>query len=85
MSRELIDYSPALAKEASAYRIPMKVVAVRRYPSNPELFTYPLCPRCDLPMDREYQNYCEHCGQALSWSQLNKAEVVLSYTLNEAR
>lgn len=28
---------------------------------------YPICPRCNSSLDREYQNYCDRCGQALDW------------------
>ena len=51
--------------DAETYRSPMPVTAVRCYPACPGLFTYPLCPNCPLPMEREYQRFCDHCGQAL--------------------
>lgn len=34
-----------------------------------DLCTYPLCPTCQMPMEREYVNYCSYCGQKLSWKQ----------------
>ena len=70
---------------AEAYRSPMAVTAVRCYPNCPNLFTYPLCPRCAFPMEREYQRFCDHCGQALDWRNLSKAIVVLAHSSNEAR
>lgn len=39
--------------EARSYRVPMRVTAVRSYPECPQLFTYPICPRCGKTMDRE--------------------------------
>ena len=60
------------------YRFPMLVTSVRFYPECPDLFTYPLCPRCALPMEREYQRFCEHCGQALDWDCFSKAVIVIS-------
>jgi hypothetical protein len=57
------------------YRSPMPVTAVRCYPNCPQLFTYPLCPRCGLIIEREYQCFCVHCGQALDWKQFCKAIV----------
>ena len=51
--------------DAGNYSKPMSVTAVRRYPAYPELFVYPLCPGCDLLMEREYQSFCDRCGQAL--------------------
>ena len=74
-----------LSDNAGAYRSPMPVTAVRCYPACPHLFTYPLCPRCDLPMEREYQRFCDHCGQALDWKHFSKAVVLLAHSSNRAR
>ena len=54
--------------EARSYRVPMRVTAVRSYPECPQLFTYPICPRCGKTMDREYQ--------ALDWRGFSKAVVI---------
>lgn len=62
--------------EARSYRVPMRVTAVRSYPECPQLFTYPICPRCGKTMDREYQSYCDRCGQALDWKGFSKAVVI---------
>ena len=62
--------------DAETYRKPMTVTTVRYYPACPELLTYPLCPRCSLPLEREYQLLCDHCGQALDWSDISKAVAV---------
>ncbi len=70
---------------AETYRCPMPVAAVRSYPACPELFTYPLCPRCAFPMEHDYQRFCDHCGQALDWRNFSKAIVVLAQSSNEAR
>ena len=40
--------------------------------------TYPICPRCGKTMDREYQSYCDRCGQALDWKGFSKAAVIVS-------
>ena len=74
-----------LSTNTDTYRDPMPVTAVRYYPSCPELFTYPLCPRCSLPMDHEYQRFCDHCGQALDWSVFSGAVVIVTNTPKEAR
>ena len=76
---------PNSDRDPATYRIPQPVTAVRCYPSCPELFTYPLCPRCGLAMEREYQRFCEHCGQALDWNGFSKALIVLPYSSNGAR
>ena len=36
-----------------------------------EIFVYqqdyfPICPTCKIPLNREYQAYCDRCGQVLS-------------------
>ena len=70
----------SLPTDAESYRFPMTVTAVRYYPACPNSFTYPLCPRCSLPMEREYQSFCEHCGQALDWNGLSKAVTVFAHS-----
>ena len=70
---------PLPHSEAESYRRPMTVSAVRRYPDCPEMASYPLCPRCVLPMQREYQAFCDCCGQALSWIGFSKAAILLVY------
>lgn len=27
----------------------------------------PVCPRCNRTLDREYQKFCDRCGQRLAW------------------
>ena len=66
-----------LLEKVISYRRPMKVRSVRYYKSIPELYSFPLCPRCERPMNREYQAFCEHCGQALDWKQFSKAIVTV--------
>ena len=71
--------------DAETYRSPMPVTAVRCYPNCPDLFTYPLCPRCGLPMEREYQHFCDYCGQALDWKDLSRALIVLAQSPDGVR
>lgn len=52
--------------EALSYRTPMQVHEVRKLDSGEE---YPRCPRCRILIDREYMQYCSHCGQALNWQK----------------
>ena len=37
---------------------------------------YYICPRCKVPLDRDYQNFCNRCGQHLDWSGCRKAKVI---------
>lgn len=51
----------------------MPVQALVRYRSGG---TFPLCPQCGLPLEREYQSFCDRCGQKLSWKHLNRVPVI---------
>lgn len=46
-----------------AYRIPCSVTAIRKISQ----YYFPVCPKCNCTMEREYQSYCDRCGQALRW------------------
>lgn len=35
-------------------------------------YSFPICPKCGAILDREYQRYCDRCGQALNWEKYNK-------------
>ena len=36
---------------------------------------FPKCPRCGTTMEREYQRFCDRCGQRLNWSGFDDVEV----------
>lgn len=59
------------------YRWPWKVKIVCSYRWGAE---FPKCPRCGTTMKREYQLFCNHCGQRLNWSGFDDVEV--RYILN---
>lgn len=40
---------------------------------------YPLCPRCQIPLDREYQGFCDRCGQRLEWRDYSRARVLVRF------
>lgn len=52
---------------------PMRVRQVLQLPSG---YTYPICPACEITLDREYQSYCDRCGQCLNWNQFDKAMII---------
>lgn len=60
------------AQAALGYRQSMQVRALVRYRSGG---TFPVCPRCGSALDREYQRYCDRCGQRLGWRDLRRARV----------
>lgn len=48
---------------AVSYRVPIPVVQIRLCRDD----GYPVCPRCNNSFDREYTQFCDRCGQRLSW------------------
>ena len=60
-------------RRASAYRVPMQI---RRYLRHGSGDAYPLCPRCEKPMEREFVCFCDKCGQRLGWDRLNQARFI---------
>ena len=53
------------------YRLPLQVNAVRVF--SDERLAFPVCPRCGQTMEREYQAYCDRCGQSLGWNEFHHA------------
>ncbi|MBQ8202947.1 MAG: helix-turn-helix transcriptional regulator [Clostridia bacterium] len=43
-----------------------------------DLGYFPICPNCNITLEREYQAYCDRCGAKLSWKQYDKAEIISS-------
>lgn len=58
---------------AEAFRSSMAVTQVYRYRDGS---VYAVCPRCGVTMEREYQSYCDRCGQCLGWTSFAQAAVV---------
>ena len=42
--------------------------------------TYFRCPNCQNTMEREYQKYCDRCGQKLKWQSLKKLSISIYNT-----
>ena len=38
--------------------------------------SFPVCPACRVTIEREYQSYCDRCGQRLGWKHYKTAEVI---------
>ena len=49
---------------AYAYRVPFPVKKIRVFVNGD---SYPICPRCNSTMEREYTCFCDRCGQKLNW------------------
>lgn len=60
----------------AVYRQPMPVREYVRYQGAfGKGSVFFLCPRCDLTMEREFQSFCDRCGQSLNWKRIEKAEL----------
>lgn len=64
-----------LVMEAISYRTPLPVTHIIEFSQGD---FYPVCPRCDVSLEREYMAYCDRCGQKLSWDVFDKAQWCLS-------
>lgn len=53
---------------------PMDVNQILQFPSGG---SFPICPACKITLEREYQKYCDRCGQCLNWQRFDNATVVI--------
>lgn len=54
-------------QSAESYRQPMPVTENVCYGTS----AFPVCPRCGVAVEREFQSYCDRCGQALDWRKFS--------------
>ena len=59
------------------YRQPMPVLQIRCFCFSGRTIGYPVCPRCGISMEREYQCFCDRCGQQLDWGSFKDASLIL--------
>lgn len=50
--------------EALSFRTPLAVCEAIYFENEGY---YPVCPQCHISLEREYQCFCDRCGQALNW------------------
>lgn len=60
--------------DSDSYRIPLSVSEVLVFPNKD---SFPICPKCHITLEREYQSYCDRCGQCLDWNAFAQAEIIL--------
>lgn len=65
-------HSVRLFTEVVTYRVPLPVTKVIAYTHS----VFPICPRCDLSLEREYMSFCDRCGQKLNWDFFDHAKVI---------
>lgn len=56
-----------------SYRFPLAVTEIFLFYNGD---TFPVCPRCRITLEREYQSYCDRCGQRLDWRTYEQAHIV---------
>lgn len=61
--------------ELASYRTPMQITEIIFYY---DAFLgyegYYVCPRCKIPLDRDFMSFCNSCGQKLDWKDHKKAK-----------
>lgn len=65
--------------EQMRYRCPMHVAEIHVFPHCHGAPAYPVCPRCERTMEREYMAFCSRCGQMLDWRRYQYARIVYVY------
>ena len=76
LPNDLLLTSPVAIREL-AFRVPLDVTQCLGYSGWFGLTTYPVCPKCQLTFEREYQEFCDRCGQKLCWKRYSKAKIIL--------
>lgn len=61
-------------EDAISYRTAMRVRCVKFFVNSG---SYPVCPRCQTTMEREYTAYCDRCGQHLSWEEFERVYTII--------
>lgn len=62
-----------IIKTEISYRLSLMVTEIFISADN---YTYPVCPRCKTTLEREYQSYCDRCGQKLNWDNFEEAKII---------
>lgn len=64
------------ARNRLSPRQPMPVVQKILLPAPYGQTAFPVCPRCRVSLEREFQNFCDRCGQPLDWRQYSHAQLI---------
>lgn len=62
--------------DAASYRMERSVTRWVQYPTYG--YCYPLCPRCNRSLEREYVSFCDRCGQKLNWDRIDEAKILVA-------
>ena len=67
---------PSAFLRGNSFREPKPVTQIRCFRCHYGVTTFPVCPQCGITMEREYQSFCDRCGQHLEWKEFSKATVI---------
>ena len=70
-----VNFKLTKIKVVCSYRIPLLVTQIKEYPDS--MLSFSVCPKCRSTLEREYQSYCDRCGQCLDWSEFSDAEIIV--------
>lgn len=56
-----------------SFRRPMPVTQIRLFKTDGG---YPVCPQCEISLERDYQRFCDRCGQRLDWTNYKNAQII---------
>lgn len=68
---------PSVIWREMSFRESMPVTQIRRFRCPYGLTGFPVCPHCGVTIEREYQSFCDRCGQRLTWKGFSKATFIL--------
>ena len=68
---------PSAIWQELSFRKPMPVTHIRCFRYLSGVTGFPVCPQCGITMEREYQSFCDRCGQRLDWKGFSKATIIL--------
>ena len=70
------DIDDAEIQNQLLYRQSMPVIRIKLFQSQERILSYPVCPRCGVTFEREFQAYCDRCGQYLDWERFGQKTLV---------
>ena len=65
-----------VVSEEHSFRMPAPVTEVHMLSSGIGAAIFPVCPQCGRGIEREFQAYCDRCGQCLAWEQFDLSALI---------
>lgn len=73
--------SPSSPVLLSPVRLPLPVTQAIALPSSNHSALFPVCTACNCSLEREYQSFCDRCGQPLNWIPFRNAKIIYPASL----